>query len=183
VKLFLILLGAICFIVVGVALSVWFGIYNVAATEPHWKITVWYLEKVRERSISVHSRGVTPPSLKDQKLIEIGFRHYHEMCQLCHGGPGVYPEDFAKGLNPKPPDLISEGIRRLSSAELYWIVKNGIKMTGMPAFGVTHNEEELWAMVAFVNRLPYLKPWEYEEMLETGDVHGEVETSHHNEHK
>jgi mono/diheme cytochrome c family protein len=172
-KLCLILLGAICLIVAGIAVFVWTGTYNVAATEPHWSATVWFLNEVRERSISVRSRGIIPPSLRDQRLVEIGFRHYHEMCRLCHGAPGVPAEEFAKGLNPKPPNLTSKDVQELSRSELYWVVKNGIKMTGMPAFGVTHTEEELWAMVAFAKCLPDLKPEEYEAMVKAAHLAGD----------
>lgn len=172
-KIFITIVMVIGFVVVWVAVFTWSGIYNVAATDPHWEITIWFLEKVRERSVSVHSRGISPPPLENQKLVEIGFRHYHEMCVLCHGAPGRPKNEFAKGLNPKPPDLTSEGVGRLRSGELYWIVKNGIKMTGMPAFGVTHNEDKLWAMVAFVKGLPDLKPEEYEAMVKAADLAGD----------
>ncbi|HJX32383.1 MAG TPA: cytochrome c [Thermodesulfobacteriota bacterium] len=179
-KIFMTIVIVIFLLAVGVAAFTWSGIYNVAATDPHWPVTVWFLNEVQERSVHVHSKGISPPPLKDQKPVEIGFSHYHTMCRLCHGAPGIFPEEFAKGLNPKPPDLTSEDVRELSRAELYWVVKNGIKMTGMPAFGITHTEDELWAMVTLVNRLPDLTPEEYKAMMM--NARGEGAASHHGGH-
>jgi mono/diheme cytochrome c family protein len=179
-KIFIIIVIGIFFLVVGVAVFTWSGIYNVAATKTHWSGTTWFLNQARERSIHFHSKGISPPPLKEEKLDEIGFSHYHEMCRLCHGAPGVLPEEFAKGLNPKPPDLTSKDVQELSRAELYWVVKNGIKMTGMPAFGITHTEGELWAMVALVKRLPDLKPEEYKAMM---NGRGKGTASHHEGHE
>lgn len=177
-KIFMTIVIVIFCLAFGVAVFTWSGIYNVAATEPHWSVTAWFLNQARERSIHVHSREISSPPLKKEKLFEIGFSHYHEMCRLCHGAPGFSSEEFAKGLNPKPPDLTSKDVRELSRAELYWVVKNGIKMTGMPAFGITHSEGELWAMVALVKALPDLKPEEYKAMM---NAFGEGTASHHHE--
>ena len=160
-KSFLALLLIIGLLMIAVAAFVWLGRYNVAASVPHWKITHWFLGKVRDRSISAHSKGIIVPSLKDPKLLDIGFKNYHAMCRVCHGTPGSSPNEIAQGLNPSPPDLPSKSIEMRNDAELYWVIKNGIKMTGMPAFGPTHSEDELWGIVTFLRRLPKLKPEEY----------------------
>jgi len=170
------LIAIICILVVGLVLFVWSGIYNISTTDPHWKITSWLLEKVRDRSISAHSRGIVAPSLKDEKLIGNGFGHYHAMCRLCHGAPGHPPDEFAEGLYPSPPNLTSREIQEFTDAELYWIVKNGIKMTGMPGFGVTHDEKGLWGIVAFLRRLAILESDGYNNMLEK---YGPEEEGHH----
>jgi hypothetical protein len=167
----------------GIAVFVWSGSYNVAADVPHWKITHWFLEKVREQSISSHSRGIYVLSLKDPKLIEIGLRHYHSMVRLCHNAPGYPQTEIAKGLNPSPPDLTGKDIEWGSEAELYWVIKNGIKMTGMPAFGPTHSEDELWGVAAFLEKLPNLKPEEYKTMVKAAGLHGEEEDGHPHGHK
>src|SRR4030066_2065147 len=107
-----------------VAAFVWSGSYNVAASVPHWKITHWFLEKVRERSISAHSRGTIVPSLNNPKLVETGFKNYHEMCRLCHGAPGYSRTEVAQGLYPTPPKLTSEDVvKKRNDAELYWVIK------------------------------------------------------------
>ena len=167
-------------LIAAVAAFVWSGGYNVAANVPHWKITHWFLEKVRERSITSHSKGITVPSLNNPNLVETGFKNYHEMCRLCHGAPGYFRTEIAKGLYPNPPELASQDVvKRGNNAELYWVVKNGIKMTGMPAFGPTHNEEELLGIVTFLRRLPKLKPEEYKAMMKAAGLQREREDDPH----
>lgn len=88
-------------------------------------------------------------------LIEAGFRHYDDMCEGCHGAPGKDQSAAAEGMRPEPPELY-HGLEDTSPAELFWVVKHGIKMTGMPAWGVTHSDDELWDLVAFLRHLPEL---------------------------
>ena len=153
-------------LVCGVAAFVWSGSYNVAANIPHWGVTHWFLEQVKDRSISAHSKGITVPSLKEPKLLERGFNHYHPMCRLCHGAPGFDRNEFAKGLYPSPPDLTSGNVQQeWNDAELYWIIKNGLKLTGMPAFGVTHDDNQIWGMAAFLRNLPNLQAKKYVAMV------------------
>src|SRR4030042_34268 len=181
-KFFLVLLIIFGLLIAAVAAFVWTGSYNVAASVPHWKITHWFLEKVREQSISAHSRGTIVPSLNNPKLVETGFKNYHEMCRLCHGAPGYSRTEIAKGLYPLPPDLTKEElVKRQNDAELYWVIKNGIKMTGMPAFGPTHSEEELLGIVVFLKRLPNLKPEEYRSLVKAAGLDKEKE-DHHSRH-
>jgi mono/diheme cytochrome c family protein len=172
IKIFLAFLITLFLLVGGISVFVWWGGYNVAATVPHWKVTHWFLEEMRERSISAHSRGIIVPSLNNPKLVEAGFKDYHEMCRLCHGAPGYSRTEIAKGLYPPPPDLTKEEFAKgANSAELYWVIKNGIKMTGMPAFGPTHSEDQLLGIVAFVRRLPNLKPEEYKALIRKTHLH------------
>jgi len=173
------LLIAVCILFAGVAVYIWLGWFNVAATRPHWKITHWFLGEVRERSISAHSRGIIIPPLEDSKLFDIGFENYHTMCRLCHGASGYSRTEIAKGLYPLPPDLTKEElVKRQNDAELYWVIKNGIKMTGMPAFGPTHSEDELLGIVAFLKKLPNLKPEEYRAMVKASGLEKEKEDHH-----
>jgi mono/diheme cytochrome c family protein len=154
-------------IILAGAAVIWFGLYNVAADSPHWKLTFLILDAAKDRSIEVHSRGIVPPSLQGNELIDRGFRHFNETCRLCHGGPGIKPLEFTKGLYPRPPRFPSKDVQQdMSDAQLYWIVKHGLKMTGMPSFGVTYSDEDIWAIVAFVRRLPTLSPQEYEAMVQ-----------------
>jgi mono/diheme cytochrome c family protein len=178
-KIFSALLIIFILLVVAIAAFLWSGSYNVAAIVPHWDITHWVLGKVRDQSIAAHSRGIIIPSLKDSKLFDIGFKNYHAMCRGCHSAPGDPRTEIAKGLNPSPPDFASKDVKMRSEAQLYWIVKNGIKMTGMPAFGPTHSEEELWGIVAFLKRLPGLRPEEYKTMVKSAGLNKEKEDHHH----
>ncbi len=162
-------------IIIGVLIAaglayIFSGYYDVSATTPHRKPTLWVLNTVREQSIEHHSKGVKPHDLKDPKLLKVGVEHYHEMCRLCHGAPGYEKEEFAQGLNPKPPNLAIRDAQEMDDAEAFWVLKHGIKMTGMPAFGVTHEDDELWGIVGFWRRLPGLKPEQYKELLQSAGV-------------
>src|SRR5271166_240027 len=120
------------------------GLYDVAATEPHSPVTSWLLETARVRSINAHAAGIqAPPGLDDPAKVIIGVEHYAAHCAVCHGAPGVPKGDIARGLYPQPPNL-AEAPKRYSPAELFWIVKHGIKMSGMPAWS-DHSDDELWA--------------------------------------
>ncbi len=179
-KLVFTLIAILCFLIVLITAYIWSGRYNVSATKPHWGITLWFLEKVREQSISAHSRTIPILSSENPERLNIGFRNYHAMCRTCHGAPGYSRTEIAKGLYPAPPDLASEDVQKtLNDAELYWIVENGIKMTGMPAFGPTHSKDELWGIVAFVRHLPNLNPEEYQAMVKKAGFKEEGAEEHH----
>ncbi len=148
------------------AVWAWSGIYNVSAAVPHYGLTEWLLEETRERSILRHSRGVTVPQVGQEQVLRDGFSHYHEMCRVCHGAPGYRETDIARGLNPSPPELGGSELQaELTDPMLFWIVKNGIKMTGMPNFGESHKAEEIAAIVAFVRMLPKLDAARYRELV------------------
>ena len=162
------------------AAVIWSGTYNVAADVPHWNVTLSILDEAREWSVETHSRDIVPPPLQGEQLIDRGFSHFHAMCRFCHGAPGTGPVEFALGLYPKPPLFPSREVQQeLNDAELYWIVRHGLKMTGMPSFGVTQSEEDLWAIVAFLRRLPTLSPQEYQAMVQKAGLGwGEGEGKH-----
>jgi mono/diheme cytochrome c family protein len=182
VFLFILIFGVLS---IGMAGFFWSGLYNVSATEPHWEVFRLLLEEIREQSVKAHSKGINPPSIEDAKLAEAGFPHFHEMCRLCHGAPGYPLPEFAQGLYPDPPALTSETVQKeWSNAQLFWIIKNGIKMTGMPAFGPTHDDKELWGVVAFLRRLPGMTDEEYNLWVQKTSSHHEHEHSHqHGEHE
>jgi mono/diheme cytochrome c family protein len=141
------------------------GFYNVAAVEPHASLTRWALTTAMQRSVKVQARSITPPSMPQGQKIDEAFRAFDEMCVVCHGAPGKEPGVIGKGLQPPPPTL-SEAAHRWSRAELFWIVKNGVRMTGMPAFGPTHSDDNLWLLVAFLQRLPNVSSSQYKKMEE-----------------
>ena len=150
---------------------VYSGLYNVAATAPHWPVTHWLMETARIRSIEAHAAGIQPPAGFDAPAqIEIGVDHFAAHCAVCHGAPGVPKGAIAQGLYPQPPDL-AVSAKQYSPGELFWILKHGIKMTGMPAWS-DHGDEELWATVAFIERLPGLSEPDYAKLLMAGIAHG-----------
>jgi mono/diheme cytochrome c family protein len=116
-----------------------------------------------QRSVVRHARSIKAPTqLTDQQATD-GLRICKETCVYCHGAPGKDPGDIGKGLNPEPPYL-ADTVSRWSSAELFWIIKHGIKMTGMASYGAVHNDGEIWNLVAFVQRLPKMTPEQYSQM-------------------
>lgn len=138
------------------------GAINVAATDPHHPFVRALLQTATKYSVQHHAnQNVKPPDLNDPSLIEEGYQHYRETCVTCHGAPGIQPSEIGKGLRPPPPELAKE-MYPWSDTELFWIIENGIKMTGMPALGPAHSEGELWALVAFVKRLPQMTAEEYQ---------------------
>ncbi len=172
-------LAVILLILIAGGLFVWSGVYNVAATVPHWDGTLAVLEIARERSIDNHSDGISPPPLDDPELLESGFHHFHPMCRMCHGAPGYERLEFAKGLYPSPPELTDEHVREeYTDAQLFWIVQNGLKMTGMPAFGTTHKDKELWGLIAVLQKLPEMTPEEYRAEVDARGQEGRMGGHH-----
>jgi len=145
--------------------AAWTGIYNVSARVPHWTVTREAIELVRDRSIVVQSSRVKIPPIDVAKLSVKGAATYRELCNGCHGGPGVRAEPFAQGLYPDPADLLS-GLtqKEWKDHQLYWIIDNGIKMTAMPSFDAVTNEQERLEIVAFLRRLPGMTPEEYKSL-------------------
>jgi mono/diheme cytochrome c family protein len=157
------LAGLAALAVLAGAVAVYFGVYDVAAVDQHLVPTYWLIYTNMERSVHERAKGVRAPSLDDPARAERGVSLYREHCLRCHGAPGVAPESFALGLNPVPANLAHTS-RERTAAELYWTVKNGLKMTGMPAWEFRLGEEELWDVVAFLKALPQLSPADYRSM-------------------
>lgn len=151
----------------GVLLYVYSGRYNVAASVPHTKPVEWMLNEVKNKSVEFHASEIRTPPLDDPSLVEKGFALYDDMCSGCHGSPGTEP---AAGFNPSPPAL-AKTAGQMVPRETFWVVKHGIKMTGMPEFGSTHTDDEMWAIAAFVEKLPGMTEESYDLMKERADGH------------
>lgn len=178
------LLAIAAFIAVSVLAGLGFlyaGGFNVAADEAHWGLTYRLLESTREASIAARARDVKAPALNDPQLLAMGAEHYEEMCTGCHLAPGKEDTEIRAGLYPKPPNLVEHGAHR-SAGETFWIIKHGLKMTGMPAWGITHDDQSIWSMVAFLQKLPELSQAQYEELVAqgraAGHTHGDDESGH-----
>ncbi|MGB9428265.1 MAG: cytochrome c [Gammaproteobacteria bacterium] len=145
------------------------GVANVAATAPDSHFSRWVLGTVRERSIASRVAAIQAPPLTDPKMIEAGAARYDKLCAGCHLAPGMESSDLRTGLNPRPP-MLARAVPYFTPAKLFWITKNGIKMTGMPSWGRTQNDARLWDIVAFLKRLPSLTPAEYQAMKQASQA-------------
>jgi cytochrome c len=153
------------------------GAYDVSQVTPHNNFTKWVIRTTKNNSIDKRMESVIVPSnLGDSSVIIEGFRHYRSMCSMCHGAPGLRPEEMVLGLYPEPP-LIYKHKKQEDPKEFFWIIKNGIKMTSMPAYGPTHADERIWAITAFVTgKLNKMTPEEYAEWVKRYDHGEEMET-------
>ncbi len=160
---FLALIGLLG-ILIAIAAAVYFlgGFYSVAANVEEPGIVKWALTQVREASIARHATIRPPGSLGDDATVQTGAKVYSERgCVNCHGGPGVEWAKFSEGLRPDPPDLKEVAPHR-EPQELFWVVKNGINMTGMPSFGAAGvSDQDIWSIVAFLKKLPTVSEADY----------------------
>jgi mono/diheme cytochrome c family protein len=155
----------------GIAL-IYTGAYPVGADEEHWPLTNRLLETARERSVMRAARAVDVrlPRLDEEALLA-AVAGFEDMCAGCHAPPGQDPTALARGLNPPAPDLAVAAVRR-SPAELFWVTRHGLRMTGMPAWGVTHADDELWPQVALILRFPEFGEGEYARLLAAAQAAG-----------
>jgi mono/diheme cytochrome c family protein len=153
------------------------GLYPVAASSPHTGPVRWVIGEAREHSVDRAAAGLAAPAFTQADILE-GGSHFKGMCQECHGGPGAEPEEFAAGMNPRPPDL-ARATGDLSSAQVFWIAKNGLKMTGMPAFEKTDSDEVLWKVAAFVKQLPKVSAAQYAALPNAHEHEAEKHGQHH----
>ena len=183
------LLTLVIFVIVLLALGLLFiysGLFDVSANTPDLGFFRWALATTQRHSVERRMKNVQPPPLTDPDLVRAGFLHYQENCVTCHGAPGVEASEIGQGLNPYPPELATQS-EESDPKELFWIVRNGIKMTGMPSFGVTHTDQEIWAIVAFLRKMPKMTPQEYQALAqstaESGEEHHHSEGDEHHHHE
>ncbi|MEX2150153.1 MAG: cytochrome c [Steroidobacteraceae bacterium] len=163
------LLGLLALIIAGKAVFIGSGAYNIAADEPHWQWTERVMETLRDRSIAARATGIAVPRLDDESLIRAGAGNYDAMCTGCHLKPGLAKTEQSDGLYPAPPDLARKRI--VDPAAAFWVIKHGIKMSGMPAWGKSMEDEYIWGMVAFLQQLPDMSQDRYDELVEASDGH------------
>ena len=156
------------------------GIFNVSATIDHGPVLDWLLHTTMEKSVEKRATDIDVPDLSRKDMILAGLSDYAGMCAGCHGEPGKSPGIIKQGLNPAPPDLdhlAEEG----TAAEMFWVISNGIRMTGMPAFGKSHQPEEIWPVVAFLQSARDITAADYTEMINKakGKGHHGTESDEH----
>lgn len=147
---------------IGCALFFFGGYYSVAGTAEDPAVVTWALTKVRVASINRHATDSPPAAFGDAAMVQAGAKAYASNgCANCHGAPGVMWLKYSEGLHPDPPDL-KKVADDLSPAQLFWIIKNGINMTGMPSFELAGvKDDEIWAIASFVKKLPTISEADY----------------------
>jgi mono/diheme cytochrome c family protein len=136
------------------------GAYDISATDQHLAPTYWILDTAMRRSVKQRAGEVNLPDLARPDQVERGRALYRRHCVQCHGAPGVAPEPFALGMTPVPANLVFTA-REWPPADVFWVVKHGLKMTGMPAWKYRMSDEDIWAVVSFMRELPKLSPEAY----------------------
>jgi mono/diheme cytochrome c family protein len=156
-------IGALA-IILGLSAAVFFfgGFYSVAGTAEDPAIVNWALVKVRTASINRYAHDQPPASINDPASVQTGAKAFSAHgCTNCHGAPGVNWAKFSEGLHPDPPDL-KEVVDHRSPSQLFWVIKNGINMTGMPSFALAGaKDDEIWSIVAFLKKLPNVSEADY----------------------
>ena len=152
------------------------GMYNMAATEKHWTVTEKIIAWVRDSSIEARAKDQQVPALDNEQMRLQGAEHYNAMCTICHLAPGMKPTELSLGLYPQAPKFFErlpskDPVERQKHAKSYfWVIKNGLKMTAMPAWGLTHDDDSIWAMVAFILDLGTMTPEQYLHVMQSAKV-------------
>ena len=168
------------------------GLTNFAADEPHPAVINGVIAFTRERFIAARSDDLEVPDLADPQKIADGGAHYVPMCSGCHLGPGTQDTEIRRGLYPQPPNLAQpsghagghdHSDMAKAAKRQFWIIKHGIKMTAMPAWGTTHSDDEIWGLVAFLQKLPEMSPEDYAKLQEPAagghsHQHGDAPADH-----
>ena len=149
-KIILTVLITIAVLIAGVFTYIKSGSYDISQLSKHNDLTKWMIKQTTKKSIKKRMfDNSIPPNITDSTLLITGFSHYNAICVQCHGAPGVKEWEMVEGLYPKPPKIYKhkepEGLQ-----ETFWIIKNGIKMTSMPGYGPTYDDQSIWAMTVFV---------------------------------
>ncbi len=165
---------------------IWSGTFNVAADEPHSRAVYRLLEIARERSVAVRAASIEVPALADEELIRKGAGNYAAMCEGCHLRPGLAESELRRGLYPQPPALAAR--EPGNPARDFWVIKHGLKATGMPAWGLSMDDRTIWGMVAFLQSLPGQSAADYQAAVaaSSGHSHGGMDdehVEHANEHE
>jgi cytochrome c553 len=154
--------GTLAVLAIGGAAFIGSGIYDIGADDHHTKIALTIIEQLRERSIAARSSSIEAHFVEDPVRIAAGAQHYSALCVGCHLAPGVTKSDVRRGLYPHPPNLAQEEPQQAQRA--FWVIKHGIKMSAMPAWGMTLDDAAIWDTVAFIRKMPDMTPETYQHL-------------------
>ena len=161
-ELALVVIALLAMLAIGFGIFAGSGLYDIGADAHHSALTYKFLETVRDRSIRERSKDLRLPNLDDPQLVLKGAGQYAAMCVGCHLAPGKESSEVREGMYPQPPNLSK---LRVDSRDAFWVIKHGIKMSGMPAWGRSHDDATIWSIVAFLGKLPALTPQQYEAIV------------------
>jgi mono/diheme cytochrome c family protein len=136
------------------------GLYDVGASSPHTKFTEWVTHETMIHSVRRQAKGIEAPASFSAAQVRRGFCAYETHCVACHGASAVARQHWVSGLEPSPPYLL-DATQRFTPSELFWIAKNGIKMTGMPSWRDSMSDEQLWDVVALLEAMPKMDSQTY----------------------
>ncbi len=136
------------------------GIFNIAASAGHPAWMEWFLRLGKDRSVIVNSKSVDVPELDIAALVPLGAAHFQGGCATCHRMPGQVLNPVYDRMLPPPPDLQTHA-PMWTRQQLFWMVRHGIQFTGMPSWSGQDRDDEVWAVVAFLEALPSMKPDDY----------------------
>jgi mono/diheme cytochrome c family protein len=165
-KTILTILLVLLLLVIGGA---WSGLYSVAADAPHTRPVFALLELLRERSVAARVSAIEVPLLDEEALIRAGAGNYDAMCSGCHLAPDMAETELSRGLYPAPPNLAQSG--SVDPAAAFWTIKHGIKASGMPAWGRSMEDSDIWGMVALLRKLPQMTAEQYRALVDTSGGH------------
>lgn len=159
-RLAAVLAAALALLAAGTGLFIVSGVYNIGADDHHTALVSALIARLRDESIEVRTRAVAVPDLSRAAAIEAGAQRYAAECVACHLAPGITRSELRRGLYPHPPNLAQQ--QPPDPRRAYWVIKHGIKMSAMPAWGMTLEDPVIWELVAFLEQLPGMSPEDYQ---------------------
>src|SRR5437667_12006723 len=153
-------------IALGILAGAYFVTVGVSARPQPGRIETLAAQTIRGIAISTRVRGVTNPVPVSDDVIAEGRDHFADHCAVCHGNDGGGNTEMGRGLYPRAPDMRLPATQNLSDAELFYIIENGVRLTGMPGWttGTKEGETLSWHLVHFIRHLPKLTEEEISEM-------------------
>lgn len=147
-----------------VTIGLWIGLMPISASSGHWRVTSWFLHWVMQNSVRLNAMSVDEPAIVDDPaLVRRAAGHFEASCRFCHGAPGKATGPVPYQMTPAPPGL-GNSAQAWAPAELFTIVKHGVKFSGMPAWPAPPRDDEVWAMVAFLRALPQMDAAGYDRL-------------------
>jgi mono/diheme cytochrome c family protein len=163
-KALLVLLGLVGLVIA--AAFVWIGSRGISARAEPGRVETAVARTMRRLAVPRRDRDRTNPVAVTSEVLKEGMAHYADHCAACHANNGSGETAIGLGLYPRPPDMRLSATQSLSDGELFYISENGVRLTGMPAWGTGKPDqaEGTWHLVHFIRRLPKLSDDELEAM-------------------